>query len=276
MAAALAAMLAPRGGLAQSAGDHSDSARESARLAIPWRELAPEDRRRVSEIVADASLYRCLPTRVIDCDDRLFVYLIDHPELVVDCWNVMGISQLSLDARAPGKYAAADPAGAKGELRVVHRSEDNAGAVTMVVLADGEYQAGPMPHAIYGGSVMLLRASAAEQDNGRCYVTARLDSFIRFERKATELVARTFRPLIVRTADHNFIETMRFVSLFSRTAETNPTGMARLAQQLDSVDPATRREFAAVCQATSDRYAARRVRAERVAQAVALPLSVIR
>ena len=76
---------------------------------------------------------------------------------------------------------------------------------------------------------------------------------MRFDRPATELVARTLKPLIVRTADHNFIETMRFVSLFSRTAETNPDGMQRLASRLESVDAATRREFALACHQTAAR-----------------------
>lgn len=270
MVGAAAGVLWPGACSARDSGGGSDAAREAARVAIPWRELSQTDRHAVSDIVADATLYRSLPTQVIDCDGELFVYLIDHPELVVDCWNVMGVSRLSLEPTEPACYAAADPAGARGEVRVVHRDNDANGAVTMVVLAEGEYHTGPMPHPINGSSVMLLRAAPAEHANGRCYVTARLDSFIRFERKTTELVARTFRPLIVRTADHNFTETMRFVSLFSRTAETNPSGMARLAERLDSADPATQREFATVCQATSDRYAVRRVRAERVSQAATL------
>ncbi len=218
------------------------------------------DRKAVDKIVGKATLYRRLPSRVIDCDGELFDYLVDHPEVVVDCWNVMGVSRLQLEPKGNGRYQASDTAGAVGDVRVLHREgSTTAGTppLRMLILANGTYEAKPMPHAIRGSSVMLLRAEAVEEANGRSYVTTHLDTFIRFDQAATKLVAKTLQPLIFRTADHNFIETMRFVSIFSRTAETNPSGMQRLSTNLTQVDPATQREFAQVCQATAGRYANR-------------------
>ncbi|QDT68046.1 hypothetical protein MalM25_09580 [Planctomycetes bacterium MalM25] len=234
-------------------GGGDRAAKEAARRAIPWRVLRGEDRQAVDRIVGDATLYRQLPTRVIDCDPELFAYLVDHPEVVVDVWRVMGVSRLELEAKGPGTYRATDAAGAVGDVRVLHREGGGADPLRLLVLADGAYQTPPMPATIRGSSVLLMRADATQEANGRTYMTVRLDSFVRFDRPATELVARTLKPLIVRTADHNFIETMRFVSLFSRTAETNPDGMQRLASRLDGVDATTRREFALACHQTATR-----------------------
>lgn len=216
-----------------------------------------EDRQAVDKIVGGATLYRRMPSRLIDCDGELFDYLVDHPEVVVDCWNVMGVSRLQLTPTGPNSYRASDAAGAVGKVRVLHREGGSAAGtppLRMLILAEGTYEAKPMPHAIRGSSVMLLQAEAIEEANGRSYVTAHLDTFIRFDQAATKLIAKTLQPLIFRTADHNFIETMRFVSIFSRTAETNPTGMQRLSTNLRQVDPATQREFAQVCHDTAGRY----------------------
>lgn len=263
LAATLLLVTSPVRANDQGSGDRS--CREAARRAIPWRSLAPADRREASDIVSQSTLYRQLPTRLIDCDGDLFAYLIDHPEVVVDCWNVMGVSRLRLDPNGPNRYLASDAAGAQGDVRILYRKGGGAEPLTMVVLADGKYQTPPMPHALRGSSLMLLRAQTVEEANGRSYVTTRLDSFISFDQAGTKLVARTLKPLIMRTADQNFVETMKFVSIFNRTAETNPAGMQRLSGHLQRTDEPTRREFAQVCHETSQRYATRRQKRDRVA-----------
>jgi hypothetical protein len=65
------------------------------------------------------------------------------------------------------------------------------------------------------------------------------------------------QPWISKIADRNFVETLSFVSNFSRTAEKNPQGMQRLATRLASLDEPTRNELVAVCFRTAERYAQR-------------------
>jgi hypothetical protein len=70
-----------------------------------------------------------------------------------------------------------------------------------------------------------------------------------------ELVAKTVQPWINKTADQNFIETLSFISNFSRTAEKNPQGMQRLSTRLASVDEPTRHELVELCFRAAERYA---------------------
>ena len=77
---------------ADSAATSSRAARNEAMRAIPWSQIAPQYRRAAQNVVRDASLYRRLPTRIIDCDPDVFTFLLQHPEVVVDVWRVMGIS----------------------------------------------------------------------------------------------------------------------------------------------------------------------------------------
>src|SRR3989304_5292579 len=70
------------------------AARDEAIRAIPWKQLADPQRRKLQSVIRNSSMYRRLPTRVIDCDPDLFTFLLQHPEVVVDVWQMMGVSRV--------------------------------------------------------------------------------------------------------------------------------------------------------------------------------------
>jgi hypothetical protein len=231
------------------------AARDEAVRAIPWRLLSPEDRRSAQHVVKYASIYRRLPTRVIDCDPELFTFLLQHPEVVIDVWRVMGVSQVTLDKRPQGAYMAADGAGTVGTVRFLHADWGQNANNLAVVFADGSYEGKPFVTPLRAQSLLLLRSGAVQETNGRHYVTVRVDSFLKIEQMGIELVAKSVQPWITKTTDRNFSETLSFVSNFSRTAEKNPQGMRRLATRLSAVDEPTRSELVALCFRTAERYA---------------------
>jgi hypothetical protein len=233
----------------------SREARADAMRAIPWRQIAPEHRRAAQFIVKNASIYRRLPTRVIDCDPDMFNFLLQHPEVVIDVWRVMGISQVTLQRSSDGAYRGSDNAGTTGTVRFLFSQWGPDAQNLAVILADGTYEGKPFVSPLKARSIVLLRSGAIRETNGRHYVTVRVDSFVRIEQMGIELVAKTAQPWISKTADRNFIETLSFVSNFSRTAEKNPQGMQRLAARLASVDEPTRKELIALCFRTAERYA---------------------
>jgi hypothetical protein len=233
----------------------SRAARDEAVRAIPWRALAQNDRRTAQIIVKNASFYRRLPTRVIDCDPEMFNFLLQHPEVVIDVWRVMGISQVKLEKLADGTYRGTDGAGTTGMVRFLFSNWGPGAQNVAVVYADGKYEGKPFIAPLKAQSILLLRTGAVQETNGRHYVTVRIDSFVRIEQLGVELIAKTVQPWISKTADHNLIETLSFLSNFSRTAERNPQGMQRLATRLASVDEPTRSELVALCFRTAERHA---------------------
>jgi hypothetical protein len=233
----------------------SPAAREEAIRAIPWRRIAPQHRSTAQFIVKNASLYRRLPTRIIDCDPDMFTFLVRHPEVVIDVWRLTGLSQIALERLPGGVYRGTDGAGTSGTVRFLYADWGKNAQNLAVVFADGAYEGKPFVQPIKAQSVLLLRSGAIRETNGRHYITVRIDSFVRIEQLGIELVAKTIQPWISKTADHNFLETLTFVSNFSRTAEQNPAGIERLATRLPSLDPPTRNELVALSFRTAERYA---------------------
>lgn len=235
----------------------SHAAYEDAVRAIPWKQMSPSSRETAQAIVSNTSIYRRLPTRVIDCDADMFTFLLQHPEIVIDVWRVMGISQVALNKGPDGVYHGTDGAGTTGTLRYLFCNWGENAHNLAVVYADGAYQGPPLGAALKAQSIMLVRSGGIRETNGRQYITVRIDTFVRIEQLGVEIIAKTVQPWIAKTADQNLIETLTFVSNFSRTAEKNPQGMKRLAARLERLDEPTRTELVSLCFQTAERSARR-------------------
>ncbi len=244
-------------GAAGSDATSSRAAHDEAVHALPWKLMSPNNRQVAQSIINNASIYRRLPTRVIDCDPDLFTFLLQHPEVVIDVWRVMGISQVALNKAPDGVFHGTDGAGTNGTVRYLFSNWGPNAQNLAVVYADGAYSGSPFVTPLKAQSIMLVRSSDVQETNGRHYVTVHIDSFVHIEQMGIELIAKTVQPWINKTADQNVIETMTFVSNFSRTAEKNPEGMQRLACRLNSVDEPTRTTLVSLCFRTAERYAQR-------------------
>ena len=246
---------------AQGKATNSRAARDEAIQAIPFDKLSHDMRGRVTTVINNTSIYRRLPTQSIDCDPDLFVFLLRNPEVVVDIWRVMGITNMTLDRNGPDRYRAADGQGTTGTVDFAYRSND-----LHVIYSEGTYD-GPMyPTKLRGQCVIVLKTSYTRDASGRAHVTNRLDAFLRIENLGAEIVAKTLQPLLGKTADHNFSETSAFVGSLSHTAETNPNGIGRLAQKLNHVEPPVRQQFADLAGHAADNAAV----AEALADAATL------
>jgi hypothetical protein len=242
-------------GAAGSDATSSRAAREEAVRQIPWKQLSPANRKLAQSVVSGASIYRRLPTRVIDCDADMFTFLLQHPEVVIDVWRVMGISQVALNRGPDGIYHGTDGAGTNGTLCYLFSNWGPQAQNCAVVYADGSYSGAPFVTPLKAQSILFMRTSAVREINGRQYITVRVDSFVKIDNLGIEIIAKTVQPWIVKTADQNLIETLTFVSNFSRTAEKNPEGMQRLATRLNAIDEPTRNQLVSLCFRTAERYA---------------------
>lgn len=221
----------------------SREARQDAVQAIPFEKLQPGDRQAVEGVIRSSSIYRRLPTQVIDCDPQMFLFLVQHPELVVNMWEVMQISDVSLQRTGPSTFRASDGDGTSGNVKLLYSMYDK-----HLIYAEGSYAGSLVVRPVQASCVLLLRSAFLRETNGRQYVTCKLDAFVHLDRAGIELLAKTLQPLMGRAADYNFSETMTFVSSLSRTAEINPYGTAKIAQRLTKVQPEVRNQLVALSQ----------------------------
>ena len=233
----------------------SRSARHEAVCKIPFEALNSDDQSAVQAIIRRACVYRRLPTKVIDCDPELFQLLVKNPHIVANTWEVLGLSKLRMTRLNDTTFQADDGNGTRGTLRVLWADLRPEAKNKILLLGEGTYEGKPFVRPVRARSVMLLQSGAAREANGRTLITARLDTFVQVEQMGVDLLARTFHPLVGKAADHNFVETMRFVGNFSHTAEQNPSGVERLARRLRKVEPSTRHELVRLAYNLSDQQA---------------------
>lgn len=230
----------------------SRQAREEATRQIPYDKLDANEQRAISAVVGNPSIFRRLPTQVIDCDPEMHLFLIKHPEVIVNIWSVMGVSKVALERSGAETFRASDGAGTVGRIKFCYSSHD-----THVIYGEGTYEGTMFNRPLNARCVLLLKTSGLQETNGRYYVTNRLDAFIQIDHVGVELIAKSFQPLVAKSADYNFAETSAFLANVSRTAEVNPPGMLRLAEKLTAVTPQVREQFAQVTVAVSERSAGR-------------------
>jgi len=233
----------------------SRASREDALATIPRERLNAEQLQKVDELVAKTSIFRRLPTQVIECDPQIYQYVMEHPEIVANIWQLLGIEKVVLKPIGPDVYQAEDGAGTKGVLHFLYRSPE-----LHVIYSEGTYDGPMFTQNVSGGCLLILKTGYQREVDGKYYITSRVDTFIRLDNVGLEFLAKTFQPLVGRVVDYNFIATGSFVESLSHTAEKNPAGMQRLAAKLQHVEPGVREEFVAVTQEVAARAAAREER----------------
>jgi hypothetical protein len=231
--------------------DTSRAARESAVQSIPMSRLSTDARAKATWVLANTSVFRRLPVRAVPCDPEFYLFLVQHPDVVVNIWEILGVGKLTVRQTAPGAYQVTDEIGTTGQLHFLYRSHD-----TNVIYVEGAYQGSMFPQTIRARGLIVLKSGYVQEANGRCFVTSRLDSFLNIEPGGVEFLTKTFQPLVGKVADNNFIHAAGFLASLSRTAEVNNEGMQRLSKKLTKVQPEVRRQFAELSEQVSQRAAA--------------------
>ena len=90
---------------------------------------------------------------------------------------------------------------------------------------------------------MLLRTENTKDSDGRPVASSQLDVFLKIENAAAGLIARTLNPLVGKTADQNFVESMKFVQRLNETTEKNGPGVQGMADRLEGLTPEVRQNF---------------------------------
>jgi hypothetical protein len=222
-------------------GITSQQARQDSIRLLPLAKLDSQQRAKVQQMVGDGSIFRRMPTQSIECDPEFYGFLIEHPEVIVNIWSVLGISDVKIKRTGASTFDANDGAGTLGKVEFLYRSQD-----THLLYGEGTYEGRLFTKKVHGRCLLLLKTAYLRQADGRYFITCRLDAFMQLDNVGVDMLAKTFQPFVGQVADHNFRETTGFVESLFRAAEINYSGMQSLAQKLTQVQPEVRNEFASM------------------------------
>jgi hypothetical protein len=211
-------------------------AREEALRVIPWSKLNDETQRKLRSVVETPSIYRRMPKRTIDSDAGLYLFLLRNPEVVVNMWQVMGISNMTAQRTGPFTWKGNDGAGTQCDVELAFGTTD-----LHIIYGEGFYEGSLFKNRMSGRCVLLIRSGFAQ--DGRSRVASLLDVFLTVDNAGLDLVAKTLSPLVGTTADSNFAETTKFLSRVSLTAEQNGPKLEQMTSKLTKVEPQVREQF---------------------------------
>ena len=202
-------------------------------------------------MLSNVSLFRRLPVRVIQCDPDFYLLLVQHPDIVVNIWRLLGVTRMFVEQTGSNTFRVADGTGTVGTFEYLYHSPD-----TQVVYSEGTYEGPLFGKTIHCKTLAILKSGYVLEADGRYYITTRLEAFMNVQNLGAEILTKTFQPLVCRAADINFTQTAAFVGSLSRNAEVNPAGLRRLSGRLIRVPEEVRQQFAQAADRAAERAAA--------------------
>jgi hypothetical protein len=213
-------------------------ARQTALREIPLQALTPEAVKKLKPVLDSPTIFRRMPTQTILCDEDLFQFLVRYPEVLVEIWDLMGMTKVTVQRLGPYVFKGNDAAGTDCKAELVYGSDN-----LHIYYGTGDYEGTLTGRKLEGRTVVVIHSKSSSTPDGQPQVTAHMDVFLKLDNIGADLVAKTLSPLIVRSADYNYSETLRFISQLSIAAERNPQGVDQLARRMTKVAPDIRQKF---------------------------------
>jgi hypothetical protein len=219
-------------------GTSSRNAKDEAIKCIPLHDMTPDAQAKISAVLQDHSLYRRLPMTQIECDSEYYTFLCRYPEVIVSIWRLMGVTEMDSQRTGPFELHTEDGAGGTNDVELIYGNDQ-----IHVFYGTGKYEGPVLRKPVNGQCVLVLRTSSADDPTGKSTQTSKLDIFLKIENAAAGIIAKTLNPLVGKTADQNFVETMKFVQRLNETTSRNGPGVQGMAYRLDGLTPEVRQSF---------------------------------
>ncbi len=220
-----------------TSGSGAKKLRKQTVNSIPYNQLNQQTKDKIGDILAKPSIYRRLPVTAINADADYFRFLVRYPEVIVNIWQLMGVTQMTTERTGPFTVSTNDGAGTISNLELVYGTEN-----MHIFYGTGTYEGSVLKRKLTGKCVLVLRTDNRIGTDGKPVTTNQLDVFLKVENATAGLIAKTISPLVGTTADHNFVESLRFVERLNETTEKNGPGVQQMGTRL-KIDDGVRQKF---------------------------------
>ncbi len=218
-------------------GSSSKQLRKQTVNSLPYHQLNQQTKDKIADILEKPNIYRQLPVTSIVADPDYFRFLIRYPEVIVNIWQLMGVTNMLTERTGPYSLSTNDGAGTVSTLELVYGNDN-----LHIFYGTGTYEGPILKRKLNGKCVLVLRSENNIDANGEPIATSKLDVFLKVENATAGLIAKTIQPLVGTTADHNFVESLKFVQRLNETTSKNGPGVQRMGEKLN-IDADVRRQF---------------------------------
>ena len=229
-------------------GTTSRKAREQAQSVVPYDQLNPAAVQKIRKIVQKPSIYRRLPTATVSVDHDFYLFLARHPEVIINIWELMDVTEMTANRVAPFKLDTNDGAGTRGEVELIYGTKN-----LQIFYGEGAYQGTMLPKKLRGKCVIMIQTKYHLDEQGLPATTSQLDIFMKLENVTLGLIAKTLSPLIGPTADHNFVETVNFIQRLNEITVKNGPGVQAMTHRLTNLTPEVSKQFVQLAGLVYDR-----------------------
>jgi hypothetical protein len=219
-------------------GTSSREVREQAARSLPFASLTLEATRKLKPVLEDPTVFRRMPLQKFACDPDLFNFLVRYPEVLVHIWQEMGVTKVETQRTGPYSFQGDDGAGTTSTSELIMGSDR-----LHIYYSEGLYEGPLVARKLEGRCICIVYGQASIGEIGQSMMTAHMDVFLKLDNVGADLIAKTISPLVVKTADYNYLETLRFVSQLSSAAQRDPEAVERLTARLDGLTPEVRQRF---------------------------------
>jgi hypothetical protein len=221
-----------------SVGESSAELQKKAASQMPLNLMTTDKRQRAQKLLQSCNQYRKLPTLQYSIDEPIYRYLLQHPDVAVSTWRVMGISRFEMLQTGPLEYEAHAIDGSEGIADILYQD-----AAQTIFVCEGNYHNVLLPKPIEASALIWFRAHYAPGADGTHVVSQRADVFVRFPSTSISTLAKMLTPVTNTMMDRNVLEISLYASMMSRAVRDEPEWVVQVAQQLEGVMPQRRVEL---------------------------------
>ncbi|MBR0238350.1 MAG: hypothetical protein IJQ39_09695 [Thermoguttaceae bacterium] len=211
--------------------------------------LSQDDALRLQSVLRNVTVFRRLPVYQVESDKSMVMFMVNHPDAVVNIWEKLGISQISVRERGDGLYEVSDVAGTTGWMKRLWVGENG-----ILYYLEGSYHGSLLKNDVRGKVLVLARFSTTRNSAGTEAVTCYVDTFLSLEQKSVDLGVRLLFPMLGKVADNNLEQTLAFVRWYSDGCKSSPVTLSSFAMELKNISMDTRQELARQTQLMAARY----------------------
>ncbi|MBL8810439.1 MAG: hypothetical protein JNM43_09715 [Planctomycetaceae bacterium] len=222
-------------------GTSASDTHKSSVAEIPLNALTPKNRLRAQHILENTSQFRRLPSLQYTIDEPIYRYLLQHPDVAVSTWRVMGISRFEMFQTGPQEYEAQAVDGSEGIADILYQDANQ-----VLFICEGNYHNVLLPKPLQASALIWFRAQYTPNAEGTHVVTQKTDVFVRFPSAGLSTVAKMLTPVTNSLMDRNLFELSLYASMMSRAVRDEPDWVVQVADQMEGVLPQRKGELIAV------------------------------